>query len=148
MSDSSPHSRPDVALILEALEYQEEHSLEGPLFPEAQEELRRLVEQLETAREERDLFYDRLQSTREQLKAARGLLVRARPLCIEAYEKRRGAAVQPLKDDITKWLDSNPAIIPSSAPEETADSDIARSGPEGDDRLAGAESSPAKEPDA
>lgn len=54
MTDSTPQSRPDVALIQEALEYQEKHSLEGPLFPEAQEELRRLVEQLQTFRE----FYE------------------------------------------------------------------------------------------
>lgn len=46
-SASRPHSRPDVALIQEALEYQEDNSLQGPLFPEAQEELRRLEEQYE-----------------------------------------------------------------------------------------------------
>lgn len=37
------------SLIREALEYQEAHSLEGPLFPEAQEELRQLEEQMESA---------------------------------------------------------------------------------------------------
>ncbi len=46
-TEQKPHSRPDVGLIQEALEYQEAHSLMGPLFPEAQQELRRLVEQLE-----------------------------------------------------------------------------------------------------
>lgn len=41
----------NVALIQEALEYQEAHSLQGPLFPEAQDELAQLVEQLKQADE-------------------------------------------------------------------------------------------------
>lgn len=49
MTGSSPHISPGTALLREALQYQEDHSLEGPLFPEALDDLDRLEEQLEAA---------------------------------------------------------------------------------------------------
>lgn len=47
-----------VALIQEALNYQEDHSLEGPLFPEALDALASLVEQLEAAQRKLSCGYD------------------------------------------------------------------------------------------
>ena len=49
---------------------------------------------------------------KEQLEAAAGLLQRAMPLTNAVYQKRRGAVVQPLRDDIKAWLESNPASRP------------------------------------